>query len=212
VRKYLFFILSFLSFSISLYFSLIFSPTEEKMGELVRILYIHIPFAWYGFVSFTITFIASILYLLKREYKFDKIGATGAEIGFVFITITILTGSIWAKGVWGTFWVWEPRLTTTLILWFLYLSYLLLRNFVETPDKRARLSSVLGIIFYFDIPLVYFSVYLWRSVHPLIFKPSQIGIETPMRIALFLSLIPFLFIFLLIFELRYKIYLREGKS
>ena len=211
MKKYIFFILAILTLIISLYFSLIYSPPEEKMGELVRILYIHIPFAWYGFFSFTITFISSILYLLKREYKFDKIGAVGTEIGFVFITITILTGSIWAKGVWGVFWVWEPRLTTTLILWFLYLSYLLLRNFVETPDKRARLSSVLGIIFYFDIPLVYFSVYLWRSVHPLIFKPYQIGIEAPMKVALFLSLIPFLFIFLLIFELRYKIYLKEEK-
>ena len=179
------------------------------MGEFVRILYIHVPFAWYSFVSFTITFIFSILYILKREERFDKIAATGAEIGLLFITITIFTGSLWAKSVWGTFWVWEPRLTTTLILWFLYLSYILLRNFIETADKRARISSVLGIIFYMDIPILYFSVYLWRSVHPLVFTPERIAIEIPMQIALFSNLLSFLFLFLMIFDLRYKIYLKE---
>ncbi|MEO0240851.1 MAG: cytochrome c biogenesis protein [candidate division WOR-3 bacterium] len=209
MKKYLISILAFISFSISLYFSLINSPPEEKMGELIRILYIHVPFAWYSFVSFTITFICSILYFLKREDRFDKLGASGAEIGFIFITIAILTGSLWAKSVWGVFWVWEPRLTTTLILWFLYLSYLLLRKFIEIPDKRARISGVLGIIFYVDIPIIYFSVYLWRSVHPLIFKLGKIGIETPMQIALFSNLVSFLFLFLLIFDLRYKIYLKE---
>ncbi len=208
MKKFLFF-LTFLSFSISIYLSLVHSPAEEKMGELIRIVYIHIPFAWYSFISLTITLIYSILYLLKRDDKFDKIAATGAEIGFLFLTLTILTGSLWAKSVWGTFWVWEPRLTTTLILWFLYFTYLILRNFIETPDKRARISSVLGIIFYVDIPIIYFSVYLWRSVHPLIFTPGKIGIEMPMRIALFANLISFLFLFLIIFDLRYKIYLKE---
>jgi|Deesub1362B_J571_1020462.scaffolds.fasta_scaffold00021_23 heme exporter protein C len=209
MKKYILAVLAFLTLIFSFYLSLIYSPPEQKMGELVRILYIHLPLAWYSLISFTITFIYSIAYLIKREDKFDKMAATGAEVGFVFITLTLLTGSVWAKGAWGVFWVWEPRLTTTLILWFLYLSYILLRTFIETPDKRARISAVLGIIFYFDIPLLYFSVHLWRSVHPVIFKGSQIGLESAMRFALFSNLVPFLFIFWLIFELRYKIYLKE---
>lgn len=209
MKKYLLPFIAFISFSVSLYLSLIYSPPEEKMGDLIRIFYIHVPFTWYSFVSFTITFIFSILYFLKRNEKFDKIAATGAEIGFVFITIGILTGSLWAKSIWGSFWIWEPRLTTTLILWFLYLSYILLRSFIEIPDKRARISGVLGIVFYVDIPIIYFSVYLWRSVHPLVFKPGYIGIEVPMQIALFSNLISFLFLFLLIFDLRYKIHLKE---
>lgn len=212
MKKYILAGFAFLSLIFSFYLSFIYSPPEEKMGDLVRILYIHLPLAWYSLISFSITFVSSILYLLRRDEKFDKIAVTGVEIGFLFITLTLLTGSVWAKGVWGVFWVWEPRLTTSLILWFLYLSYLLLRNFIETPDKRARISSVLGILFYFDVPLLYFSVYLWRSVHPVIFKGSKIGLEPSMKIALFSNLIPFFFIFWLIFELRYKIYLRERKS
>ncbi|MEN3044073.1 MAG: cytochrome c biogenesis protein CcsA [Candidatus Hydrothermales bacterium] len=187
------------------YFSLFVTPPERNMGDLVRIMYIHVPLAWVSMISFTLVFLFSILYLFKKDLKLDIYSESAAEIGVLYNFLTLITGMLWAKAVWGHYWVWDPRLTTTLILFFLYSSYLLLRRFIETPDKRARFSSVLGVIIYVDVPFVYFSVKLWRSVHPSPFTPGDVLITPSMRIALFLSFIPYLFLFLFLFLLRYKI-------
>ncbi|MEO0295665.1 MAG: cytochrome c biogenesis protein [candidate division WOR-3 bacterium] len=211
-KEYILAFLALLTGFFTFYLSLLATPAERKMGDLVRIMYIHVPQAWISFLCFTLVFIFSILYLIKRELKWDILAETSGEIGVLFIILTLITGMLWAKSVWGHFWVWDPRLTTTLILFFLYTAYMIFRGFIETPDKRARFASVLGIIIYIDVPLVYFSVKLWRSVHPSAFTPGDVLITSSMRYALFLNVIPYVFLFILIFLLRYKIAKRELKK
>lgn len=211
-REYALAVLALLAGVFTFYLSLLKTPPERKMGDLVRIMYIHVPLAWISFLSFTLVFIFSILYLLKRDLKWDTLSETSGEIGLLFTILTLITGMLWAKAVWGHFWVWDPRLTTTLILFFLYTAYMIMRGFVETYDKRARFSSVLGIIIYVDVPLVYFSVKLWRSVHPSAFTPGDVLITSSMRYALFLNVLPYIFLFILIFLLRYKLAKRELKK
>ncbi len=210
--EYILLVLALLTGFFTFYLSLLATPAERKMGELVRIMYIHVPQAWISFVSFTLVFIFSVIYLFKRDLKWDILAETSGEVGLLFIILTLITGMLWAKSVWGHFWVWDPRLTTTLILFFLYTAYMIFREFIETPDKRARFSSVLGIIIYVDVPLVYFSVKLWRSVHPSAFKPGDVLITASMRLALFLNVLPYIFLFILIFLLRYKLAKRELKK
>jgi|Deesub1362A_J573_1020465.scaffolds.fasta_scaffold04605_3 heme exporter protein C len=208
-KEFLFIAISFLTGIVVFYIALIVSPPEKQMGDFVRIMYIHVPQAWLSMISFTLVFIYSIMYLIKKELKWDLLAETAGEIGLLFIILALLTGMMWAKAVWGHFWVWDPRLTTTLILFFLYAGYIILRNFIETPDKRARFAAVLGILIYVDVPIVYFSVKLWRSVHPTPGKPGDVLITPLMKTALFINVIPYIFLFILIFMLRYKIAQRE---
>ncbi|MEN3045982.1 MAG: cytochrome c biogenesis protein [Candidatus Hydrothermales bacterium] len=210
--EFILLILGLITGYIIFYFSLLVTPPERKMGDLVRIMYIHVPVAWVSLLSFTLVFVFSILYIFKRDLIWDIYSESAAEIGVLFNFLTLVTGMLWAKAVWGYYWVWDPRLTTTLILFFLYSSYLLLRGFIDTPDKRARFSSVLGIIIYVDVLFVYFSVRLWRSVHPSPFAPGDVFITSSMKYALFLSFIPYLIFFLLLFLLRYKIGKRAAEK
>ncbi len=211
-KEYIFAFLAFFIGLYTFYLALIASPPERQMGDLIRIMYIHVPQAWLAMFSFTLVFIFSILYLVKKDLKWDKMAEVGGELGLLFIILALLTGMMWAKSVWGHFWVWDPRLTTTLILFFLYAGYMILRSFIETPDKKARFASVLGILIYVDVPLVYFSVKLWRSVHPSAFKPGDVLITPLMKTALFLNIIPYFFLFILLFLLRYKLAKREIKT
>jgi len=211
-KEYIFALLAFLTGVYAFYLSLIATPAERKMGDLVRIMYIHVPQAWLSMISFTLVFIFSVLYLFKRDLKWDKLAESSAEIGILFVILALLTGMLWAKSVWGYFWVWDPRLTTTLLLFFLYAGYMILRGFIETPDKRARFSAVLGIIIFIDVPLVYLSTKLWRSVHPSALRPGDVLITSSMKFALFLNVIPYLFFFILLFILRYRIAKKELKK
>ena len=211
-KEYIFAALAFLTGIYTFYLGLIATPAERKMGDLVRIMYIHVPQAWLAMISFTLVFIFSIIYLVKKDLKWDKLAETSGELGVLFITLALLTGMMWAKSVWGHFWVWDPRLTTTLLLFFLYTGYMILRGFIETPDKKARFAAVLGIIIFIDVPLVYFSVKLWRSVHPSAFRPGDVLITSSMKSALFLNVIPYIFFFIVLFLLRYKIAKKELKK
>jgi heme exporter protein C len=145
----------------------------EYIGDIQRIFYFHVPLAWTMFLSFFLTFIFSIAFLVKKEEKWDIYASSSAEVGVLFATLAILTGALWAKPAWGTFWTWDPRLTTMLTLWFIFVGYLILRNFVEDPELRARLSAVIGIIGFVDVPLVFLSVRLWRSLHPVIVEGAS---------------------------------------
>lgn len=142
----------------------------EYIGDIQRIFYFHVPLAWTMFLSFFLTFIFSIIFLFKKEEKWDIYAFSSAEVGILFATLAIITGSLWAKPAWGAFWTWDPRLTTMLTLWFIFVGYLILRNFVEEPELKARLSAVIGIIGFIDVPFVFLSVRLWRSLHPVVIE------------------------------------------
>ncbi len=152
--------------SFALYEALIGAPTERTMGDVQRIFYYHVPSAWTAFLLFLINFVASVTYLIRRNAKSDILALVAAEVGVVFCTVVIVTGPIWARPVWGIWWApGDIRLTTTLVLWLIYISYLVLRRF-STSGQTAVIAAVLAIFGALDVPLVYFSIWFFRTQHP----------------------------------------------
>jgi heme exporter protein C len=145
--------------------SLVVSPPDAEQGDLVRLMYVHVPAAWVAYLAFGVVLIASVGYLITKRTRWDRLGAASAEIGVLFTALTIVLGSIWAKPVWGTWWTWDPRLTTTAILLLIYLGYLAVRRLPDSPARRARWSAVVGIVGFVDVPIVHLSVRWWRSLH-----------------------------------------------
>ena len=150
----------------ALYMVFIYVPTDKNTGTVQRIFYFHVPLAWIGFLAFFVVFICSILYLTKRDVKWDTIASASAEVGVVFTSLVLITGSVWAKAAWGIWWAWDARLTATLVLWFTYMAYLLVRQYVAEDSQRARLGAVIGIVGFIDVPIVMLAVMLWRTQHP----------------------------------------------
>jgi heme exporter protein C len=159
-------LLSFVWLALAGYAALFVAPTEKTMGVIQRIFYFHVPSFWTAFVAIGTTTYASIAYLKTRAPRWDWLAVSAAELGAVFLTIGLVTGPIWAKPVWGHWWVWDPRTTSTFVLWAMYVSYLLLRTLVEEPERRALLSSVVAVFACLDVPLVYFSIWWFRTLHP----------------------------------------------
>jgi heme exporter protein C len=152
--------------SFALYEALIAAPTEQTMGNVQRIFYYHVPSAWTAFVLFLINFVSSVVYLIRRNPKADILALVSAEVGVVFCTVVIVTGPIWARPVWGIWWApGDIRLTTTLVLWLIYISYLVLRRF-STSGKTPVIAAVVAIFGALDVPLVYFSIWFFRTQHP----------------------------------------------
>ena len=149
-----------------LYLIFMVAPTDAVLGHVQRVFYFHVPIAIMSFLAFFLVFLASIVYLVRRDGKWDRIAHSSAEVGVVFVTLALLTGVIWGRPVWNTWWTWEPRLTTTLILWLIYVSYLMIRSYAANPQQAARYSAVVGIVGFVDVPIVYYSVVWWRSIHP----------------------------------------------
>jgi heme exporter protein C len=159
-------IITALLLSFALYEALIAAPTERTMGDVQRIFYYHVPSAWTAFVLFLINFISSIVYLARRNTKADILALVSAEVGVVFCTVVIVTGPIWARPVWGIWWApGDIRLTTTLVLWLIYISYLALRRF-STSGQTPVIAAVVAIFGAIDVPLVYFSIWFFRTQHP----------------------------------------------
>src|SRR5204863_3162152 len=148
-----FLVVAFLGYAA--YQALIAAPTEQTMGNVQRIFYYHVPSAWTAFLLFLINFVASVTYLIRRNAKADVLALTTAEVGVVFCTVVLITGPIWARPVWGIWWTWSPRLTLTLVLWLIYVSYLLVRRF-SSSGQTPVLASVVAVFGALDIPLVYF--------------------------------------------------------
>jgi heme exporter protein C len=171
------------------YASFFIAPTERTMGLIQRIFYFHAASAWAGMTAFSVCFVANLLYVWRRQPKWDSLGVSAAEVGLVFITIVLITGPIWAKPVWGIYWTWDARLTSTFVLWLLYISYLLLRTLIEEPDRRALLSSLFGIFAFLDVPLVFGAIRWWRTQHPapVIMGGPGSGLEPTMRAVFFFS-------------------------
>lgn len=178
------------------------APTEATLGDVQRIFYFHVASAWTAFLAFLVVFVGGIAYLRTRRLRWDIIAASSAEIGVVFTSLALVTGSIWAKHSWGSWWEWEPRLATTLLLWLIYVSYLMLRASVGERGRRAVFSAVFGIIGFVDVPIVFMSIRWWRSIHPAVVTERGMELATSMLPAFFLSLAAFSVAYLCLLLLR----------
>jgi heme exporter protein C len=204
-------IAAFVMIIVGLYFAFIFAPTEKIMGIIQKIFYFHVASAWIAFFAFFITFICSILLLIRGNLIFDEIASASVELGVIFCSIVLLTGPLWARPVWGVWWTWDPRLTTTLILWFVYVGYIMLRKFTEEEDKRARFSAALGIIGFIDVPVVFLSIRWWRTIHPNVLQKGGGGLHPDMKTALFVSLGAFTLLYISLLIKRVQIMRLEKK-
>src|SRR3984893_3894714 len=156
----------FLLLGAAAYAALFVAPTEKTMGTIQRIFYLHVSSAWTGLTAFFVCFIGNLMYVWRREPRWDWMAVSAGEVGLVFTTVVLVTGPIWAHPVWGIWWTWDARLTSTFVLWVLYVCYLLLRTLIDEPERRAVVSAVFNIFAAFDIPLVYFSIWFFRTQHP----------------------------------------------
>ena len=202
-------VLSLLSIGLAIYMTFIFAPMEKTMGQVQRIFYFHLPLAWIGFLAFFVVFLSGIAYLITRSAKWDTVALSSAEIGVVFSTLVLITGSIWAKKAWNTWWTWEPRLTTMLILWLTYLGYLLVRRAVDEAGKRASVAAVVGIVGFVNVPLVFISIRWWRSMHPIILTRTGMSIAPPMLVTLLVRLGAFTLLYFYLLFLRVNLGLIE---
>ncbi|MBI2871827.1 MAG: cytochrome c biogenesis protein CcsA [Chloroflexi bacterium] len=180
-------------------------PTDATMGIVQRVFYFHVPSAWVGFLAFFVVFVGSIAYLVKPAPRWDALAHSAAEIGTLFMTIVLITGPIWARPVWGVWWTWSPQLTTSLILWLIYVAYLMLRAYAPTQQQAARYSAVLGIIGFVDVPIIYFAAILWRDIHPekVVGPMAERGSLAPEMLFVFLfSVLTFTVLFVMFLQQR----------
>ncbi|MBI4124490.1 MAG: cytochrome c biogenesis protein CcsA [Deltaproteobacteria bacterium] len=196
-------------FAFAQYWGLFHTPPDALMGEVQKLMYVHVPAAWNSFISFFVVFAASILFLIRKKMFWDHLAAAAAEVGCVLTALTLCLGSIWGRPTWGVWWTWDPRLTTTAILFFLYVGYLALRGFVDDNDRRARLSAPLGILIFLNVPIVYMSVKWWRTLHQVQSSPETVAPE--MALSLRLNAIAFLLIALSFIYYRFQLQQRREK-
>lgn len=189
------------------YAALFIAPDEATMHEVQRIFYFHVASWTAMFTAFSAALMGNILYLRTRKPKWDWLGVSGAEVGVTCCTIGLVTGPLWAKPVWGIWWTWDARLTTTFLLWLLYISYLLLRGLIEDPGRRATLSAVFGVFAFLDVPLVYASNRLWRTQHPapVIFGGQNSGMDPTMAKVLMISMAAIVTVTIVLLAQRYRL-------
>ncbi len=193
----------------AIYLIFIWAPVDRRLGIVQKIFYFHVASAWTAFLAYFIVFVLGIIYLINRNFKIDLLASASAEIGILFTTLVLITGSLWGRSSWNVWWTWEPRLTTTLILWFIYIAYFLIRDSIEDPEKAARLSSVYGIIGFIDVPIVFMSIRWWRSrLHPVVFgkglERNRGGLEPEMLFTLLFSISVFTILFMFLLYTSYK--------
>lgn len=196
--------------SYGLYMALVAAPTESTMGDVQRIFYYHVPSAWVAFLCFAVNAVASITYLLKRSATADAIALSTAEVGVVFCTIVLITGPIWARPVWGIWWTWDARLTSTLVLWLIYVAYLMLRRF-SVSGRAPVLAAALAVFGFFDVPFVYLSIRIFRTQHPqpVIGGGEGSGLDPTMANALLWNLAAFTVYGALVVWMRYRLEVAE---
>ena len=159
-----------------------YAPEEVTLGLAQKIFYIHLPMSWWALVSFFVVFGASVAYLWRRNSAADRLAAAAAEVGVLLGGLALVTVMLWARRSWGVWWTWDPRLTTTLIMWFVYAGYLVLRGLDLPPQRRNTVCAVVGVVAFLDVPLVFMSARIWRSIHPAVFGSKGGGLEPEMRI------------------------------
>jgi heme exporter protein C len=184
-----------------------FGPKGEELGIVQKIFYVHVPSSWVGFLGIIISAIFGIIYLYRRENRYDKLSHSFMEVSVVFITVGLFTGSLWAKPAWGTFWTWDPRLVSMAILWMLALGYLFFRSLVEEEELRAKFSAILSIITAINVPIVFLSIRLFKTLHPAVLKglstSETYGMDPEISLGLLLNLLS---LSILMFSLSLKRY------
>lgn len=174
--------------AIAQYFIWVYAPVESTMGLLQKIFYFHLPLAWWGLICFFVVFCSSILFLVTKNIFMDRLAQASAELGLLYSSLALITGSIWAKSAWNTWWTWDPRLSTALVMWFIYAGYLVLRQAIENPVKMRFIAAVLGIVAFLNVPLVFLSARMWRSIHPSVFGSRGGGLEPEMVVTVFICI------------------------
>lgn len=198
---------SFVLVALSVAMIFLYAPADATQGDVQRLFYLHLPAAWLAYVSFFIIFVSSIAFLLRGTPFWDRLARSAAELGFIFTTLVLLTGSIWGRPIWGTWWTWDARLTTTLILWFIYLGYFLLRAYITDPERGARYAAVLGIVGFVDIPIIHMSVRWWRTLHPqpIVVRSEGPNMPTEMLVTMLVTLVAFIVLYLFLLIVKYRI-------
>jgi len=184
----------------------LYAPREATMGDVQRIFYFHVSSAWVGFFAFFVTFLAGILYLIRGERQWDILALSSVEVGLTFITMAVITGSLWARPVWGTYWTWEPRLTISAVQLLIYIAYGMLRRAVEGPERQARFAAVYGIVAFVTVPLSWFAIRWWRTIHPDILTGGGEMTLTPRMVqTLLVSLAAFTLLYVTLLRQRIRL-------
>ena len=190
---------------VALWMALVWSPPDAGMGNVVRILYVHVANAWLAYLAFVVVFLASVGYLWTKRLVFDAVAVASAEIGVLFTGLTLLLGSIWAEPTWGVWWSWEPRVITTAVMFAMYVGYLLLRNLSDDLDRRATRAAILGIVLVVDVPIVHLSVTWMNALHqlPSVLRPDlSPTLDRSMLAALVAMTIAFTFLYAYLMAVR----------
>jgi heme exporter protein C len=190
-----------------LWFAFGVAPEDAVQGNVQRIMYLHVPMAWSAYLAVIVVFVASLGYLVRRGPRWDAVAHASAELGVLFTGLALVGGSIWGKPTWGVWWTWDPRITTTTILFLIYVGYLMLRALVEDPGKAARYAAVVGIIGALDLPLVHFSVLWWRTLHqpPSVIRPGGPTMATGMLVALLVNVLAYTILYLYLLAKRTRL-------
>ena len=194
---------SALMMALTLYMVFIWVPTEQNLGVSQRIFYFHVPLGWIGMVSIIVVAVASILHLITGKQKWDDLAYSTAEIGIIFASLILVTGSVWAKPVWGVWWTWDAKLTTTLVLWFIYVGYLMVRAYGPAGTQGRRFASVIALIGAIDAPIIYKATDWWRSAHPENNIPSDLNEQ--MLLTLLISVLTFTIMYVYLLMERYSL-------
>ena len=203
MKKIFFSILIFGFFVFAQVKGLLLTPPDQYMGQVQKLMYVHVPAAWNSFISFFIVFVSSILFLIRKNLFWDHLAASAAEIGCVLTALTLALGSTWGRPTWGVWWTWDPRLTTTAILFLLYVGYVSFRGFIPSAIKRAKLAAPLGVIIFLNVPIVYYSVRWWRTLHQVQSSPKTV--DPQMVLALRLNAFAFLGVLILFLYFRTRL-------
>ena len=203
--------LAVLGLALGLVMGLLVAPRELTQGNVQRIMYVHVPAILVAYLAFAVVLVASIVYLIRRVDAADRLAHASAEVGLLFTGINIVTGAIWGKPTWGTWWTWDARLTSVSIMFIMYLGYLLLRGMIDDPDRSARFAAVIGIVAALNMPLVHFSVYWWRTLHqpPSILRPGASALPAVFWRVVFVHLIAFALLYLYFVVKRTRLLARE---
>ncbi len=204
-------VVAWVAVALSLFFIFFVAREAEAAmgGQLQRIFYFHVPFAWGAYLAFAVVFIASIAHLRTGSRRWDLLAHGSAEIGVVFTSLVLITGPIWARPVWGTWWQWDARLTSSLVMWLTYVGYLLLRGLSTDPARTGRLAAVVGLIGFVNVPIVHFSVQWWRTLHPsgpaVAAVDRSSGLGGPELTTFFVSLVAFTLLFAWLMATRIRL-------
>jgi heme exporter protein C len=195
---------------VALYFAFLYAPEEKVMGVVQRIFYFHVASAWTGLFSFLIVFAGAVLYLLKKDLKYDRLSHAGVELGVLYFTIVLITGPIWAKPVWGAWWTWDPRLTSTFVLFLIYVAYLLFRASLKDHPAVRTYAAVYGIVGFVDVPIVWMSIHWWRTIHPKVITAEKVNLDPRMWTSLLVCFAVMLLLYFVLLRMRTNLeFLRE---